>query len=764
MSSDMDDILQIFFQECDEQLQELERGLSALSDGESEHETVNAVFRAVHSIKGGAASFGLDNLVRFSHVFENSLDGLRSGRFAPTHDVVKTFLKAMDVLSDLVNEARGGAAVDPTRVAESHAELAAINSIGGDHGGAASAATTEDVIPADFSPVPIDFEPVAADFEPIPFDFDFGEEKPAPAAAALRVTFHPHDTLYERGDDARNILIGLADIARECGGEIQTSCDRSALPPLADLVPDKSYVTWHIVLPPEVSEESANAVFDWVSEDCDFSIVRESAEDEVPAEQDGEQAEPAETEAAAAPPPEEERTAEPPAPESALPPAIEALLPMPVAAALDLHAGSATTPPPATGAAQAAARKPEQASIRVDLHRIDDLMDLVGELVIAQAAIESLSRRTDAAGQHELVQSISSMQSLTRDIQDAVMAVRAQPVRAVFQRMQRVVREACSMTGKDIVLTLEGEDTEVDRTLVEKLTDPLTHMLRNAVDHGIESTEARIAAGKPAEGHIVLSAEHRSGRILITIKDDGAGINRQRVFETAVKRGIIPPNAVLSDDEINNLIFMPGFSTAATVSNLSGRGVGMDVVKQAIQSLGGRITISSTPGKGTTFGFSLPLTLAILDGMLIAAGGSTMVIPISSIIETMIVKQSDIYALPDGSNVISIRGDCMPLIPLATALKLSDAPPRDSLDASIILVVENESGARAALIVDEIRDQTQVVIKSIESNYRQIFGVSAATILGDGSVSLILDVSALVASAIGHIDSKPSNTRPELAA
>ncbi|MFW7269455.1 chemotaxis protein CheA [Gluconacetobacter sp. Hr-1-5] len=751
----MDDILQIFFQECDEQLQELERGLSALSDGESEHETVNAVFRAVHSIKGGAASFGLDNLVRFAHVFENSLDGLRSGRFAPTHDVVKVFLKAMDVLSDLVNEARGGATVDPARVAESQAELADINGTGSNQG-ASPAATTEDVIPADFSPVPMDFEPVPADFEPVPFDFDFGEAEAAPAAASLIVTFRPHDALYERGDDARNILIGLADLARECDGEVLVTCDRSALPPLADLLPDKSYLSWHIVLPAAVSEDSANSVFDWVSEDCDFSIVREGTEAEASPEPAVEQPETAE--AAAVIPPVEDQVAPPPAPPPAVPHPVHTLASPPAPAAPDLHAGVPASPP------ATAVRKPEQASIRVDLHRIDDLMDLVGELVIAQAAIESLSRRTDAAGQHELVQSISSMQSLTRDIQDAVMAVRAQPVRAVFQRMQRVVREASSMTHKEIVLTLEGEDTEVDRTLVEKLTDPLTHMLRNAVDHGIESTEARIAAGKPAEGHIVLSAEHRSGRILITIKDDGAGINRQRVFETAVKRGIIQPDAVLSDDEVNNLIFMPGFSTAAQVSNLSGRGVGMDVVKQAIQSLGGRITISSIPGKGTTFGFSLPLTLAILDGMLIAAGGSTMVIPISSVIETMIVNQNDVYALPDGSNVISIRGDCMPLIPLATVLKLSDAPPPDSLDASVILVVENESGARAALIVDEIRDQTQVVIKSIESNYRQIFGVSAATILGDGSVSLILDVSALVASAIGHIDSKPSNIRAELAA
>lgn len=360
------------------------------------------------------------------------------------------------------------------------------------------------------------------------------------------------------------------------------------------------------------------------------------------------------------------------------------------------------------------------------------------------------------------MESITSMQALTRDIQDAVMAVRAQPVRSVFQRMQRVVREACSMTDKDITLTLEGEDTEVDRTLVEKLTDPLTHMLRNAVDHGIESAEDRLAAGKSATGHILLSAGHRSGRILITIKDDGGGINRERVLATAIKRGIVAPDAALTDDEINNLIFAPGFSTAATVSDLSGRGVGMDVVKQAILGLGGRITINSVEGEGTTFCLSLPLTLAVLDGMLIVAAGSTMVIPISSVVETMMINPQDIYALPDGSRMVSIRGNCMPLIPLGAELGLSDSPVTPA--EAVILIVENESGARVALVVDKICDQAQVVIKSIEKNYRQIPGVSAATILGDGSVSLILDVPALIASAVRGLDTRPPNARTGLAA
>ncbi|GBQ80047.1 chemotaxis protein CheA [Gluconacetobacter johannae DSM 13595] len=754
MSGDMGDILLVFFQECDEQLQELERGLSALSDGESEQETINAVFRAVHSIKGGAASFGLENLVRFAHVFESSLDGVRSGRVAPTQDIVKIFLKAMDVLSDLVVEARdGGPTVDPGRVAESQAELEFIIGSNGE------APKTDDIVPSDFVPVPMDFVPVPVDFEPVPVDFglDFGfDAAPGQPPAPLIVTFCPHDAMYARGDDARNILIGLTDAAVAVEGEITVTCDVSTLPSFAELEPDRSYLSWRVVLPAEVSEDTVQSVFDWGGDVCDFTISREGE----PAP-DGGEAVPA---MEAQPPGEGSQAAAPPEP--ALPAVPETSSSSGVAAAQVVPAASpAVAPAPAAGGANAApVRRTEQATIRVDLPRIDNLMDLVGELVIAQAALESQCRRANASMPRELGESIASMQSLTRDIQDAVMAVRAQPVRSVFQRMQRVVREACSMTKKDVVLTLEGEDTEVDRTLVEKLSDPLTHMLRNAIDHGIEKVEDRLAAGKSAVGQILLSASHRSGHILITIKDDGGGINRERVLATAIKRGIVAPDAVLTDDEINNLIFAPGFSTADTVSNLSGRGVGMDVVKQAILSLGGRVTIQSVPGSGTVFCLSLPLTLAVLDGMLIVAGGATMVIPVSSVVETMIIKPQDTYVLPDGKKMVSIRGDCIPMVPLGSQLGLSAYVSDEPQNGAVMLIVENESGARVGLVVDEIRDQAHVVIKSMEKNYRRIPGVSAATILGDGSVSLILDAPALIASAVGRINTKVSDARAVLAA
>ncbi len=764
MSSDMDEILEIFFQECDEQLQELESGLSALDADRAEDDTVNAVFRAVHSIKGGAASFGLQNLVRFAHVFENSLDGVRSARIEPTRDVIAVFLKSMDVLSDLVVEARGGTTVDPSRVDESVAELQGV--IASDPRGSDTHSEADDnAIDSGFCPVPMEFEPVA---------FDFGDElgmdsSALDSSARWRVSFHPHDEMYGCGDDARNILLALTNLAKEKGEAASIFCNSEALPSLETMDVEKSYLRWDILLPLAVDEGTIRDAFDWVIDSCTFAIQRDDAS-LIPGKDLPEFAESLESvsespdTSSESHPPEELAIVPVTRPSVGTGAQLKAIDSRPPAEKILEAIASATQTLKEDEPQAATARKTESASIRVDLSRVDDLMDLVGELVIAQAAVQSLCQKSGVSGHHELIQSIEGMQTLTRDIQDAVMSVRAQPVRSVFQRMQRVVREASAMTQKAVNLVLEGEDTEVDRTLIEKLAAPLTHMLRNAVDHGIEKREDRIASGKSAEGHITLSAEHRSGRILITIRDDGAGVNQQRVFETAVKRGIIPPDATLSEDEINNLIFTPGFSTASEVSDLSGRGVGMDVVKQAIMSLGGRVVISSVSGRGTTFSLSLPLTLAILDGMLINAADTTMVIPISAVSEAIIVSEGDIYALPDGTNIISKRGECIPLLPLAATLGLAAPRKQGTLEGAVVLVVENESGSRAALIVDEICGQTQVVIKSMEKNYRHIFGVSAATILGDGSVALILDVSALIAAALSQTENKSMLGLSELVA
>jgi two-component system chemotaxis sensor kinase CheA len=325
------------------------------------------------------------------------------------------------------------------------------------------------------------------------------------------------------------------------------------------------------------------------------------------------------------------------------------------------------------------------------------------------------------------------------------MAIRAQPVKSVFQRMPRLVREVGEMTGKRVRLVTAGEDTEVDKTVVERLAEPITHMLRNAIDHGLESPDERAAAGKPAEGTVRLAALHRSGRIVIEISDDGKGINRERVKGIAISRGLIAEDAVLTDDEIDNLIFLPGFSTAETITDVSGRGVGMDVVRRSIQALGGRISISSTPGKGSTFTLSLPLTLAVLDGMVVTGADQTLVAPLTAIVESLTPRLEDIHYVGGHDPVIRFREQFVPLIDVAFGMGFRDAPI--AAGTGVAVVIETEAGLRAALLFDAIQGQRQVVIKSLETNYQQVDGVAAATILGDGRVALILDVDAIVANS-----------------
>ncbi|HCW49716.1 MAG TPA: chemotaxis protein CheA [Brevundimonas sp.] len=381
-------------------------------------------------------------------------------------------------------------------------------------------------------------------------------------------------------------------------------------------------------------------------------------------------------------------------------------------------------------------------TIRVDLERVDRLINAVGELVIQQAMLAQRVTESGLTRSSDIGLGLEDLELLTREIQDSVMAIRAQPVKSVFQRMPRLVREAAEATGKKVKLVTSGEDTEVDKTVIERLSDPITHMLRNAIDHGLEGPEERLAAGKPAEGTVRLAALHRSGRIVIEISDDGKGINRPRVKGIAVERGLIAEDAILSDDEIDNLIFLPGFSTATEVSDLSGRGVGMDVVRRSIQSLGGRISISSVPGRGSTFTLSLPLTLAVLDGMVVGAGEQTLVAPLAAIVESLTPNEADIHYVGGVDPVLRFREAFVPLVDVAQVMGFRDDPT--ALKGGVVMIVETESGQRAALLVDAIHGQRQVVIKSLESNYRHVEGVAAATILGDGRVALILDIDALV--------------------
>ena len=384
-------------------------------------------------------------------------------------------------------------------------------------------------------------------------------------------------------------------------------------------------------------------------------------------------------------------------------------------------------------------------TIRVDLERVDRLANLIGELVINQAMLSQRVAEAGLSRASSVTAGLGALEQLTREIQEGIMAIRAQPVKPLFQRMTRIVRELADATGKKVRLRTEGEATEVDRTVFEKLADPLTHMIRNAIDHGLESPEERLTAGKADHGEVRLSAAHRSGRILIDVTDDGKGIDRARVKAKAIEKDLIPADAQLSNAEIDNLLFLPGFSTAAEISDISGRGVGMDVVKSSIQALGGRISISSRPGLGTTFSLSLPLTLAVLDGMVVQVAEQTLVVPLTTIVETRRPKQSDVHSLGFDARVMADREGFVPLIDVGRELGYRSFAV-DPLE-KVVLVVETEVSTRCALIVDAILDQRQVVIKSLATNYRQVPGVAAATILGDGRVALILDIDTFVEGA-----------------
>ncbi|MBY6240576.1 chemotaxis protein CheA [Methylosinus sp. Sm6] len=704
----MASIKQTFFQECEEQLVELESGLLKIEDGECDAETVNAVFRAVHSIKGGAGAFGFDQLVEFVHVFETTLDLLRSNKLTATPSLTKTLLRASDVLSDLVRAAREDTVADAHAARTIAAELSAL------HGDAAAGAHEEEE-----SLESLEFQPVAISLDSI---FDLSGDDEPPATQDFIIRFRPGPGLYAKANETVRLLRELAQL-----GEAIVECDTHDIPLLSELDPEGAYLSWTIRLRTSEPEARVREIFEFVEWDCELDISVADVGKLLEALQEA--LEPGDAPVCIA--------------AAASPPRIEAeapVVPAPAAAADDERGHPSPAKPEAQRGDGAAAA---QTTIRVDLDRVDRLINLVGELVINQAM---LSQRVSEAGlsrASSVAIGLDELEQLTRDIQDSVMAIRAQPVKPVFQRMSRTVREVAAMTGKSVRLVMDGEGTEVDKTVIERLTDPLTHMIRNAVDHGIERPEDRVAAGKPEEGSLRLSATHRSGRIVIEVADDGAGINRARVRQIAIDKGLIPAEANLTDEEIDNLIFLPGFSTASTVSNISGRGVGMDVVKRAIQALGGRMSISSVPGRGSTFSMSLPLTLAVLDGMVVTVGGQTLVVPLTAIIETLQPKKESVHELGNGARVIASRAAFTPLIDVGMVLMYRDEPIDPT--SQVALLVESESGAKCALLVDAIQGQRQVVIKSLETNYGHVHGIAAATILGDGRVALILDVDAIVA-------------------
>ena len=698
MSDPLDAIRDTFFEECAELLEALEAGLLSLQEGRHDAEIVDSVFRAVHSIKGGAGAFDLSVLVRFSHEFETALDALRAGRLRPSPEVIAVFLRASDQLGDLVAMARTG---DDTAVPDT-SDLVALTGSGGPAGEDGHAGPG-------FTPVMLDF-----DFGLDPLDGDTGIFAAAPTDAQdqairrWRIGFEPLPDLLVSGNEPLFLFRAL-----EVLGRLTVSGLDGDLPGLADLDVAIPRLRWSILLEPsspDLTETEIEAVFEFAVDLC----VLEIGPDE-------------------------------PAPE-----AVRSEAPM---MAQPDHPGPPLPPETVPAATAAPASAPRTSpTIRVDLGRVDRLVNLVGELVISQSMLAQGLQRAGLDQHSEAVATLDELQQLTRDMQDSVMSIRAQPVKSLFQRMTRIVREAAQATAKDVRLVTEGEGTEIDKTVVERLADPLTHMIRNAIDHGIETPETRRRLGKPPTGTIRLSARQQSDRVVIEVSDDGRGIDRAGVLERAIARGLVPAGKGLETAEIDRLLFLPGFSTSTTVSSLSGRGVGMDVVQRAIRDLNGTIAIVSSEGQGCAISISLPLTLAILDGMIVRSNRQRMVVPLSAILETQTVTSARIDILGKGRRVVRMHDRYVPLVDLAAGMGFpatpDDIPPDD--DSALLFVQPDESGP-FALRVDAIEAQRQVVIKGLGENFGHVPCVSAATILGNGQVALIVDPAGIARMSGLHL-------------
>jgi two-component system chemotaxis sensor kinase CheA len=698
--SSLDQLKQTFFDECSEALQQIEAGLTDIREGHGTDDTINAVFRSVHSVKGGAGIFGFEGLIKFAHVFETVLDEMRSGKLAASQDNVDVLLPANDVLTDLIAMTRAGEAIPDNHGAESRAALERLLGKGAAEGDAED----DDTTPAE------DFE--GLDFMPVRSDAFDMPETPA-SGQTFKIVFRPGAELLKRANEPLYIIRELRKL-----GELALVAETERLPSLAELEPDRPYIGWTGTLRTTATREQIEEIFEFVIGDCELDISLDMTD---------------------------------------LPPSIDAeLLPLPISVApaaaapavepLAEHPAPSIVPTPvADGGEPAAAARPPAAkqvatTMRVELEKIDRVVNMVGELVIAQAMLGQIVHGLPEETSSRLAQMLDEVIHHTRELKDSVMSMRAQSIGAVFQRMPRLVRELATKTGKKVRLEMHGENTEVDRSIIERLGDPLTHIIRNSIDHGIESPQDRLAAGKSDEGTIRLVAEHRGGRIVVEVSDDGGGIDPDRVLKKAKAKGLVSPDAILSEDEINNLIFLPGFSTAEAISDISGRGVGMDVVRRNIQDVGGRITLKSERGRGMTLQLALPLTLAVMDGMVIKVGGQTYVLPMSAIVECLRPARSDIHNLLGGRGMLRLRGNLVPLTHLCDLLDLGAAADTDE---RVVIIADAGDGTRFGLIVDELCGHQQVVVKSMEESYGTVPGVGGATILGNGRVALILDVEKL---------------------
>ncbi len=546
----------------------------------------------------------------------------------------------------------------------------------------------------------MDGEPPRATPAPTPIS----ATEPTRTTRSFEIGFRPHRHLLRTGNEPARILRELEGL-----GELEVTCDAGALPGLVELVPEDCYLAWNLRLAGSAEESAIREAFAWVDDDCDLTIT------EVGAARD-------------------------PAQEVAVANATSAAT-APTPAAVHGTPAAALTPDKVGRASAAVAVSSEASSIRVSIEKVDALINMVGELVITQSMLGEIDHDFDLSRLEALRQGLAQLARNTRELQDSVMRIRMLPIGSTFNRFTRLVRDLGRQLGKQIELRTSGENTELDKTVLEKIADPLVHLIRNSIDHGVEPPEQRRAAGKPEVGVVHLNAYHQGSSVVIEVRDDGAGLDRARILESARNKGFVGANDELADEQVFDLIFLPGLSTAKEVSDVSGRGVGMDVVRRNIQDLGGTVSVRSAAGAGTTFAIRLPLTLAILDGQLVRVGDETYIIPLISIVESLQIQGALLNSIAGRAEVYRLRNEIIPVLRLHELF--GSASAHRSLSGQLTVVVENE-GQKLGVVVDELLGQQQVVIKSLETNFRRLEGVSGATILGNGVVALILDVAGLV--------------------
>ncbi|MFZ1377987.1 MAG: chemotaxis protein CheA [Geothrix sp.] len=698
MSDAMAQFRDAFFEEATELADGMEATLLSMDLASVEVEDLHTLFRAAHSIKGNAATFGFPEVAAFTHKLESTLEPVRQGTRPMTPDLRELLLQGVDLIRSHLHHARRG---EPLPAKDKQGQEALVALLQADPGSAP---------PPPFQAAPTPARTVAMK-----------------GGRGFSIRFEAPTDAFRRGINLERLFRDLAKL-----GTLQIWPDLTRIPPFEQLDPEDCHLAWDIRLETAHPQIDVDDIFEFVAEGDNLRIQPLAPEGSVPS-----LGEILQTEAGVSPADirealsQQKRLGE-------LLVDMGKVKPEAVNKALDQQ--------------QKKRNQAEASTVRVATEKIDRLVNLVGELVITQAMLAQASQQSNTLqGEEQMSAALLQLDRQTRELQERVMGIRMVPVEMVFSRFPRMVHELGKQLGKDVELVMEGQSTELDKTFIEMLVDPLTHLVRNAVDHGMEDKAERLKTGKPAMGTIGLRASSRGGHIHIEVKDDGKGLNRDRIYQKALDRGLIQPGSRPSDEELNLLIFEPGFSTVEQVSDLSGRGVGMDVVKQNVRSLGGRIEVESQPGRGTLIRLVLPLTLAILDGLTVRVAEETYVFPLASVLESFQSRGGDVQTVKGDREVISLRGEFIPVVRLQRLLAVGSG--QEASDRSLLVLVESE-GRRAAMAVDELLGQQQVVIKSLETHYRRVEGISGATILGDGRVALILDVPGLMrleagAAAVG---------------